>query len=189
MSIANCKRCGRVFQKTISPLCQNCLNYEDSQSREIYRYVQANPGVNEKKLAEQFEIPVQDVENLLFSGLLGTAGGLVLSQCARCKCDMSLIRQTKYYCEPCNRIIKEEIAGKNLIEPGERKRRLLEGSERTIKEEGAEGQTSSSRRDRTKQYGFRSFQDRAQDVSDSTPFSVRMFGFHSTKPSPGKEGK
>lgn len=111
MSLDNCKRCGRLFQKHLTSLCKDCYSFEQNQNMEIYRFVQANPGITIDEIAEHFGMNLRDVEQLVFSGALGTANQLIKTQCARCKCEMTFVNRIGYFCYSCNKFIEKE-AGK-----------------------------------------------------------------------------
>lgn len=108
MPLDNCKRCGRLFQKTHSNLCNGCFSYEKNQNMEIYRYVQDNPGVTVEEISKKFNTPVQEVESLVFSGVLGTANQLIRSVCAMCKCEMTYVNRIGYFCYACNNFVEKE---------------------------------------------------------------------------------
>lgn len=108
MSLDNCRRCNRVFARNLSPLCQDCLSYEQQVNMEVYRFVQSNPGTTMQEIADQFGMPLKDVEALVFSGALGTANQLIVTKCARCKCDMTFVNRVGYFCYGCNQFMEKE---------------------------------------------------------------------------------
>jgi uncharacterized protein len=108
MSLANCKHCGRLFQRSYSDLCRGCYAYDKSQSMEIYRHIQENPGISMIELSEKFNTTVREIESLIFSGVLGTANLLVRSYCALCKCEMTFVNRIGHFCYSCNNFVEKE---------------------------------------------------------------------------------
>ncbi|NIK28858.1 translation initiation factor 2 gamma subunit (eIF-2gamma) [Thalassobacillus devorans] len=37
--LSNCRRCGRIFVQNMHPLCQQCLQEEESEYRKIYDFI------------------------------------------------------------------------------------------------------------------------------------------------------
>ncbi len=108
MPLDNSKRCGRLFQKTISSLCGGCYHYEQDQHMEIYRFIQDNPGTTMDEISRKFNIPQKDIEGLVFSGALGTANLLIKSHCSMCKCEMTFANRVGHFCYKCNALVEKE---------------------------------------------------------------------------------
>lgn len=127
MPLDNCKRCGRLFQKTNHPVCSGCYTFEQNQNMEIYRYIQENPGVTLDELADRFHMPLKEIETLIFSGALGTANQLVKSYCALCKCEMSQVNRVGHFCYKCNNSFEKEAGLEKLSVSEQRIQNILNG--------------------------------------------------------------
>lgn len=126
MPLDNCRQCGRIFQRTISPLCKSCYTFEQERHITMYRYIQENPGITMAALSEKFDIPMKELESLLFSGALGTANQLIVTNCSRCGCEMSFLNRVGYFCYSCNCFVEHEAAvAKSAIDPRSRVKALL----------------------------------------------------------------
>ena len=80
LSVANCKTCGKVFQKRISSFCPDCIEVEEQRFRNLYRALQATAskgGIPIEELAHEVEMTVDEIEGYYLEGRLGTAGILL----------------------------------------------------------------------------------------------------------------
>lgn len=108
MPLENCKHCNTLFQMTVSPLCPECFKADQENKREIFHYVHENPGVDMEEIAEKFDIPLKEIETILFSGSLGTANDLIASTCSRCGCKMTSSDRVGHFCRKCNIILEKQ---------------------------------------------------------------------------------
>jgi ribosomal protein L44E len=125
MSLDNCKQCGRIFHKTISPLCKSCYTYEQEQNLQMYRFIQENPGITMEELAERFNMPIKEIEALVFSGVLGTANQLIRSTCSLCGCEMTLLNRVGYFCYSCNQFMESEVNAVKVADPNSKLSKTL----------------------------------------------------------------
>lgn len=120
MSVANCKKCRRVFQQSFSPLCPACHQESVSQISNVYRFIQENPQMTLEDIAEQCLIPFKELEKMFFEGKLGTATNNVIYHCQRCGRSMSAAMRRGRFCMGCAERIESE-AGLNTPEKAEKK--------------------------------------------------------------------
>ena len=93
MTVANCKKCNRVFQRQHSPLCAACLEENSSLLSTAYRFIQANPQTLLEEVAAYCGTPYRELEALFLEGKLGTAAQQVLYRCQRCHTPMDAARR------------------------------------------------------------------------------------------------
>jgi len=108
MSVDNCKRCGRLFQRALHPMCPVCLEFIQKQKMAMFDFVQENPGVSIEEISQRFDISTKEIESMLFSGAFGTANQLIKTQCAKCKCEMTALNRVGYFCYSCNTRVEKE---------------------------------------------------------------------------------
>ena len=88
MGIQNCRRCGKVFVSTGSPICQDCVKKEDEQFDVVKKYLTENPGSSVESISRDTGIPVELVARFVRQGrIVGTGqentGSSVCSICKR----------------------------------------------------------------------------------------------------------
>ena len=109
MPIDNCKRCQKVFQRNVSPFCEECYQGRVTEFSDLYRFLQENASMPIEEVAETCQIPLRELEELLFSGQLGTAGTKVIHKCPRCKQHIPLNQQSGRFCQTCKAKMENEV--------------------------------------------------------------------------------
>lgn len=109
MTLDNCQKCGKIFQRTLNPICKGCYAYEQEKKMAIYRYIQENPDITPEEVSETFEIPVNEVTTLIHAGSLGTANQVIRTHCALCNCEMTALNRVGYFCKKCNSTVEHDI--------------------------------------------------------------------------------
>lgn len=138
MDFANCKRCNKIYRKLHSPYCGTCYKMHMANFSHVYRYLQDHPTMTLTDIAEECHVPVKELEELLFTGQLGTASEKIIYHCQRCATPMAPLQRRGRFCLPCTRKVEEE--GK--IDPREkekRERRELEVMARKQRKERLSG--------------------------------------------------
>jgi protein-arginine kinase activator protein McsA len=114
-AVANCKRCGKVFQKVRADICAPCVQVEEEQFTVLYRALQksaAHGGVAITDLAAETGIPVDEIERYYMEGRLSTAGTHLKMPCQACGMMMRDIQRKGRYCVKCS----EATANKARVE-------------------------------------------------------------------------
>lgn len=114
MTIANCAKCGRIFQRTHSPMCPPCVQETASLISMVYRFIQANPALTIDQVADQCGLPLRDVEAMLFQGKLGTAAAHLMSYCQRC--NVPIVASRGHFCVNCAGKLENEATKQILPE-------------------------------------------------------------------------
>lgn len=100
MSLANCKECGRLFQKQHDPICPSCKRQEEADFLEVTEYLRHNLGASTEEIAEATEVEVATIVRWIREGRLQTVeGSRLLVECQDCG---TMIR-TGQYCESCKK--------------------------------------------------------------------------------------
>jgi uncharacterized protein len=88
MSIANCTRCGRMFQKTTgSRVCIDCKDAEELAYRQVRDYLEQQPGSDIQTVSQGTGVDEGVILKLLQDGRLVAMGDLASGmaiQCERC---------------------------------------------------------------------------------------------------------
>jgi predicted amidophosphoribosyltransferase len=109
MSIANCTRCGRMFQRTgTSRVCFECKEAEEQAYRLVRDYLEAHPGSDIASVAAGTGVDEAIVLKLLQDGRLVALGDLtsgMQTQCQRCGNPTNAGR----YCPPCVELLGQAL--------------------------------------------------------------------------------
>lgn len=62
MDVRNCKKCGKLFNFTGEPLCPACVKEMESKFFQVREYIYSNPTASMATLAEENEIPIQQIK-------------------------------------------------------------------------------------------------------------------------------
>lgn len=110
MTIANCARCSRMYQKatTNRKICMSCIQEEESAFRLVHDHLHSNPGDDLRSVCEATGVDESVILRFLKEGRLGKlgdlAGGLAI-ECARCGKPVN----TGRYCVACNTEMEEAL--------------------------------------------------------------------------------
>ena len=109
--IVNCRRCGRLMQRTSSKrLCPQCEKALEDKFQEVREYIRDNPNVTIMEVSRELDVSVEQIkqwvreERLLFSkaegsGIQCMSCGVPIATgkyCARCKAEMSHSLENAY---------------------------------------------------------------------------------------------
>jgi flagellar operon protein (TIGR03826 family) len=98
MDARQCKRCGKLFQHTGSPICTKCIKELDIQFAEVRDYIYDNPGATIEEVCEATEAEESTIHRWLAEGrLLLSAGSPISLRCE--KCGMPIL--TGKQCDAC----------------------------------------------------------------------------------------
>lgn len=110
MTIANCAKCNKVFQKMdASPLCSACMDATKSHAEHVTDFVWSHPGLTLEEVAKQCGLSVKDMEEMLFSGRLGRASAHVMFKCQSCHLKMSAQLRKGRFCPECAAKIESKV--------------------------------------------------------------------------------
>ncbi|MDD9148048.1 MULTISPECIES: TIGR03826 family flagellar region protein [unclassified Sporolactobacillus] len=120
--LANCANCGRLFVKTVSPFCPECLKEQDRQFELVYHYItrQENRTATVPQVHEATGVKTDLIYQWVREGRLVPA----------------LFPNLGYPCRSCGTIIKEGVLCDNC------RRRL----EKEINQENAEQEKKDGRK-------------------------------------------
>jgi hypothetical protein len=101
MRLANCVKCRRIFQRTISAMCPECYQVSLSQVSSAYRFILKNPHLTLEEVADSCLIPYKELEQMLFDGKLGLAASNVIYHCQRCGRPTDARIRRGHFCNGC----------------------------------------------------------------------------------------
>lgn len=109
MSIANCVRCGRMYQKSFgSRVCSECVQAEEEQFRLVRDYVEEHPGCDLVKVAAGTEVDEAVILRFIKQGRLaslGTSAEQLTSECTRCGQSVA----SGKYCPECMVVMEHSL--------------------------------------------------------------------------------
>ena len=62
MDVRNCKKCGNLFDYTGNPVCPACEKQMEEKFLEVRQYIYDNPGASMPTVAEDMDIPIQQIK-------------------------------------------------------------------------------------------------------------------------------
>lgn len=85
MNAMNCPRCGKIFVKISSPICDKCVKEEEEIFEKVRTYVRENPNQSIQEICEACEVTTKRVLTYLRDGRLEASQGLQSeSSCSKC---------------------------------------------------------------------------------------------------------
>lgn len=96
MSIASCKRCGKLFQKVATDICPDCARKEEAIFEEIKLYLRTHENAGIEEVVEALGVDEDVVIKFLRDGRL-VASKKMTYPCAECGKPI----QTGKYCRDC----------------------------------------------------------------------------------------
>lgn len=109
MKITNCMKCHKVIQQAHGPLCPDCRTATYGVAQQVSDFVFAHPGLILEDVARQCHLSVKDMEDLLFSGRLGSAASYVMFKCQSCHLKMSAQFRKGRFCPECANKIETQV--------------------------------------------------------------------------------
>ncbi|KRW90858.1 hypothetical protein SD51_12335 [Alicyclobacillus tengchongensis] len=70
MAIANCKRCGRLYNRVGRDMCQDCIRKEDDVLLDIRQYLKKHPQANIYEVADGTAATYEEIVDFLRDGRL-----------------------------------------------------------------------------------------------------------------------
>ncbi|WEK52955.1 MAG: hypothetical protein P0Y55_10125 [Candidatus Cohnella colombiensis] len=70
LNVANCPKCGKIFQRNIRNLCQSCSTEEDTHLKVLEQQLLRNRQLSNAELSSKVAIPEDKIRYLIRSGKL-----------------------------------------------------------------------------------------------------------------------
>lgn len=112
MGIANCKKCGALFQKKTSrDICDNCYNEQCKLIDEMTNYVlnDSREHVNAKEVMEKFKISSKDFEILFGQRKLVRMTSKLTINCIACHKEFLAENCSSFICNECALKMKKNV--------------------------------------------------------------------------------
>ncbi|MFB5192872.1 TIGR03826 family flagellar region protein [Alicyclobacillus fastidiosus] len=121
MPIANCKRCGRMYNRMGREICPNCIREEDKMLNDIRSYLRKNKLANITEVAEGTGVEYEIIVDMIRDGrLMLRDNPNLMYPCERC----STPTQAGRFCASCTQelarglsVASAELRDKNSQEP------------------------------------------------------------------------
>ncbi|KAA8997990.1 flagellar protein [Paenibacillus spiritus] len=91
MNLDNCPRCGRLYVKNPSEMCQFCFKELEKQYETCVKYLREHRGANIQELSDATEIPIKEITRFIREGRISIANAPNMT----------------YPCEVCGTLIRE----------------------------------------------------------------------------------
>ena len=118
MDVRNCKKCGKLFNYNGESLCQSCVKEMEDKFFEVRDYIYKNPTANMAVVAEENDVPIQQIkkwvrqERLTFSKDSG-----ISIDCESCGKPIL----TGRYCKDCKGKMTNTFSSVYVEKPAENK--------------------------------------------------------------------
>ncbi|MCE3236529.1 MAG: Flagellar operon protein YvyF [Vampirovibrio sp.] len=131
MSLTNCSKCKKVFQRTVHALCPACQQEAMTQVSVICQFLQSNPAQTLEEVASACGISGKELEGLLYSGKLGSAAHKIICHCQGCHKGISATGSKGRFCTDCAMKLASKSTpatnpGVNTAKPGIKRNRPVE---------------------------------------------------------------
>lgn len=104
-TVMNCKKCNKIFQQRLHPICPACLQREDQQFTNLYRLLQNSAGfggIDINTLAVRVGMSADQIEKWYMEGRLSTAGLFLKMPCQSCGSMCGEHQRKGRYCLKCS---------------------------------------------------------------------------------------
>lgn len=110
--IANCKRCDRLFQKTIRDICPSCIREQQELVGVIRNHLKKHPYATVPEVAQATQIDVEDIVDLIEQNALNLVDfpNFTLT-CERCE----RVTQDGRFCNSCKEEMAVELANMTKV--------------------------------------------------------------------------
>ena len=108
MKITNCKRCGKLFQKTTRDICVDCVKEEGQILETIRVYLRNNPSSSLAEVSHATDISMEVISDLIYVGMLRLVDFPNMAvECQGC----GTPTQEGRYCSKCQEELGTKLAG------------------------------------------------------------------------------
>lgn len=98
MEIINCPKCGKLFSKLSSPICEQCQKDEEDLFQVVRKYVDEHPNCLLKEVTNETGVSVKKIMKYLRDGRLEVSTGMRgILKCEKCGKPIS----RGHYCDSC----------------------------------------------------------------------------------------
>lgn len=108
MPIANCKRCGRMFNRVRRDICPSCVAEEENMFQAVRKYLRDHRNASMSELVEATEIPMEFIVEMIRDGRIILRDNPNLTyECERC----GQPTQSGRYCAKCTQELAAGLSG------------------------------------------------------------------------------
>lgn len=119
LNVANCPRCGKLFNRGIKDVCPSCVQEVEKQYEKCYRYLRENRKASLQELSDATEVPIRQITKFIREGRISMADNPNLGYpCESCG---SPIREG-VVCESCRGKLSRDFANVSHAEELERRK-------------------------------------------------------------------
>lgn len=125
MPIANCPKCQKVFQRAMNLLCPTCHQASLGQANRVCQFIERHPHRTLEEIANACEIPLKDLEALLYSGKLGALIQQIIVHCQSCNNLIAPLGTTGRFCASCTHKLENKTGVLSKTAPLDKQSRPL----------------------------------------------------------------
>lgn len=99
MALANCPRCGRLFDNSFKDICQYCTKEEEELYQKVRLYVKENRKCTIYECSDDTEVPIKTIARFIKQGRINLKNNPnMMYPCETCGAPIS----TGRYCSDCS---------------------------------------------------------------------------------------
>ncbi len=106
-TVVNCKKCNKIFQQRLHPICPDCVRLEEEKFTRLYRLLQESApqgGIAIQVLSNTVGVPVDAIEKMYMEGRLSTAGLYLKMPCQACGALCGERDRKGRFCHKCSEL-------------------------------------------------------------------------------------
>lgn len=108
MDISNCPRCGKLFTRMSSPICEDCVKEEEELFQKVKQYIEENKDKNMMEVSEATGASMKKLMKYLREGRLELSTGMSSDKALKCaQCGKPIT--SGLYCDSCVIDINQSI--------------------------------------------------------------------------------
>ena len=107
MDVANCPRCGKLFSRMSSPICEKCEKEEEDIFQRVKTYVDENSNSSLEQVATATGVSVKKITKYLRDGRLEASEGMGAGSLVCDSCGKPIPRGR--YCDACVITLNQQV--------------------------------------------------------------------------------
>jgi hypothetical protein len=108
MPLAKCDRCGKLFAKTESGICPNCIPDEERDHEAVRTCLNEHPNLSAEAISELTGVAIKCVMRMIDQGLVTNS---IFTGAVKCgKCGAPAISASKKLCNACLEEMNRRVA-------------------------------------------------------------------------------
>lgn len=109
MKPSNCRKCGKLFIKTVGDICPECIKKEQETLQNVIEYCQFKDVVTLDEISKDLEVPVSKLEKFLLDRKLVQIMDKLEITCKNCGKVFRIETLGTLYCPNCRPLMENKL--------------------------------------------------------------------------------